>query len=315
MNPNSEPLTGLRIVEAGDADEHAANLTDWEQCYDQTTCGTFHGLLEEIQLPGLQVFRESTSQGMRQSCCVWPDALWFGLPYSADITRINGRVAPTHSVLVRPGHREFELVTPADYTIFGMVVRRDTLQQAAKEGGFDVDWHSLEAAEILHPSPAARIQCLHTLGALLQPAQPQGGAHEDISRSALQALLPLLDTSAVDAGVRSSASRRQRIVASARDYVLSHRDQTVTVPDLCAQLHVSRRTLQYCFEEVLGMTPLQTLRILRLNGARRDLRSQPHASVQDVATHWNFWHFSQFASDYRRLFGYSPSATPRTGLH
>ena len=38
-------------------------------------------------------------------------------------------------------------------------------------------------------------------------------------------------------------------------------------------------------------------------------------TVRDVAADWNFWHFSQFASDYRKLFGYSPSATPRTGLH
>ncbi|MFM2252605.1 MAG: hypothetical protein RJB68_942 [Pseudomonadota bacterium] len=315
MNPITHTAAGLRVVEARDADEHAANLTNWEQCYDQTTCGTFHGLLEEIQLPGMQVFRESTSQGMRQSCCVWPDAMWFGLPFSADITRINGRTVAPHSVLVRPGHQEFELVTPADYTIFGLVVRQDTLHSAAQALGFDVDWGRLQAAEILHPSAAALKQCLHTLSALLQsdhgvPADP---AHAQTH--ALEALLPLLDTCVVDAGARDSFTCRQRIVAAARDYLLAHHDQSVTVPDLCEHLHVSRRTLQYCFEDVLGMTPVQTLRILRLNGARRDLRGNPSATVRDVAADWNFWHFSQFASDYRKLFGYSPSATPRTGLH
>lgn len=308
------PSSALRIVEAMDADEHAGNLTNWEQCYDQTTAGTFHGLLEELQLPGMQVFRESTSQGMRQSCCVWPDALWFGLPYSAQATRINGRAVAPNSVLVRPGACEFELITPADYTIFGIVVHQDTLQAAAQRMGYAMDWERLRGAELVHASPAARQQCLHTLGALLQnPGHPaDAGATQ---QAALAALLPLIDTGVVEREVRESFARRQRIVAKARDYLLAHHDQAITVPDLCQQLFVSRRTLQYCFEDVLGMAPVQYLRILRLNGARRDLRHMPARTVRDVAADWNFWHFSQFSSDYRKLFGHSPSADCRDALH
>jgi AraC family ethanolamine operon transcriptional activator len=308
------PSSTLRIVEAMDADEHASNLTNWEQCYDQTTAGTFHGLLEELQLPGMQVFRESTSQGMRQSCCVWPDALWFGLPYSAQATRINGRTVAPNSVLVRPGDCEFELITPADYTIFGIVVHQEMLQNAAQRMGYAIDWEHLRSAELVHASPAARQQCLHTLSSLLQDT----GHHttEETTRdTALEALLPLIDTGVVSHAVRGSFSRRQRIVAKARDYLLAHHDQPITVPDLCQQLFVSRRTLQYCFEDVLDMTPVQYLRILRLNGARRDLRRTPASTVRDVAADWSFWHFSQFSSDYRKLFGHSPSADCHDGLH
>jgi len=308
------PSSALRIVEAMDADEHAGNLTNWEQRYDQTTAGVFHGLLEELQLPAMQVFRESTSQGMRQSCCVWPDALWFGLPYSAQATRINGRAVAPNSVLVRPGDCEFELITPADYTIFGIVVRQDTLHGAAERLGYAIDWDRLRSAELVHASPAARQQCLHTLGALLQhPGHPEGA--DATQQAALEALLPLIDTGVVEREVRDSFARRKRIVAKARDYLLAHHDQAITVPDLCQQLFVSRRTLQYCFEDVLGMTPVQYLRVLRLNGARRDLRNKPASTVRDVAADWNFWHFSQFSSDYRKLFGHSPSAEGHSGLH
>lgn len=304
----------LRIVEAVDADEHAANLTNWEQCYDQTTAGVFHGLLEEIQLPGLQVFRESTSQGMRQSCCVWPDALWFGLPYSTQTTRINGRSAPTESVLVRPGDCEFELLTPADYTIFGVVVRKDTLERAAQQLGYVLDWEQLRRSELVQASPTARKQCLHTLSELLQ-SDASEQTHEARTHTALDALLPLLDSGVVEDDARHSLARRQRIVVKAREHLLANRDQSVTVPDLCEHLHVSRRTLQYCFEDVLGMTPMHYLRILRLNGVRRDLRKQPARAVREVAADWSFWHLGQFASDYRKLFGHSPSATRHHSLH
>ncbi|CAM8670003.1 transcriptional regulator EutR [Comamonadaceae bacterium] len=313
---NSHPLTApsLRIVEAIDADEHAANLTDWEQCYDQTTAGVFHGLLEEIQLPGLQVFRESTSQGMRQSCCVWPDAVWCGLPYSTGNTRINGRSAPVDSVLVRPGNCEFELLTPADYTIFGVVVRKDTLENAAQRLGYSLDWERLQNSELVQASPTARRQCIHTMSDMLQAGASQSD-RKTLEYSALEALLPLLDSGVVEDAARHSLARRQRIVQKAREHLMAHRDQTVTALDLCEHLHVSRRTLQYCFEDVLGMTPMHYLRILRLNGARRDLRRKPDRAVRDVAADWSFWHFSQFASDYRKLFGHSPSEARHLSLH
>jgi AraC family ethanolamine operon transcriptional activator len=32
-------------------------------------------------------------------------------------------------------------------------------------------------------------------------------------------------------------------------------------------------------------------------------------TIQDIASHWGFWHLSQFAQDYRQLFGELPSDT------
>jgi AraC family ethanolamine operon transcriptional activator len=157
-----------------------------------------------------------------------------------------------------------------------------------------------------------------------------GQAHApltDFARNDLQAelLAALFDACAAD-GVESAeaadaaeagiagvdqAARRRWIVAQARDYVLAHRSRPVGVPELCEQLHVSRRTLQYCFQGVLGMAPATYLRALRLNGARRDLCGRAAGSVQDVAAAWGFWHLSQFATDYRRMFGMRPSEALR----
>jgi AraC family transcriptional regulator, ethanolamine operon transcriptional activator len=305
-----------RSVEATDADEHANNLTNWEQRYDQITAGVFHGLLEELQLPQMQVFRESTNQGIHQACCVWPNAIWFGLPYSTRATRINGHLAEKNDILVRPGACEFELMTPADYTIYGVVVRQDALQDAAERGGYALDWSHLARTERVQPRPTRRSTCLQALAALLQTAEP---LHEPsaLQQCVFDALLPLLDTPAPDEALATSFARRQRIVAKAQDYVREHHDQALTVPELCEKLFVSRRTLQYCFEDVLGINPMQYLRIVRLNGARRQLRNAATASktVRDVAADWGFWHFSQFSSDYKKLFGHSPSETLRQRCH
>jgi AraC family ethanolamine operon transcriptional activator len=78
----------------------------------------------------------------------------------------------------------------------------------------------------------------------------------------------------------------------------------------------SRRKLNYCFQDVLGTSPVKYLRSLRLNGVRRALRqASPGVTVQDIASHWGFWHLSQFAQDYKHLFGELPSATLKNLEH
>lgn len=320
----------IRTVEAHDADDHARNLTAWEQSYDQITRGPFRGVLTELQLPQMQVFLEHTSQAVRQSCRVWPDAFWFGVQGEVGKTcvrggmdaRINGRLGDADTIMVRPGNCEFELLTPADYAIYGMVIQREALLTAATRTGCRIDWEQLAGAEVLHVSEPARQACLQTLAHLISQEAGEDGDKPVASvayaqQAVIMALLSMLDSSEVDTAVSSSFMRRQRIVARARDHVLGHSDQVTTVPDLCERLHVSRRTLQYCFEDVLGISPMQYLRIIRLNGARRHLRENSSGSrtVQDVAADWGFWHFSQFSSDYRKLFGQSPSESLRQRTH
>ncbi|MET3130693.1 AraC family ethanolamine operon transcriptional activator [Oxalobacteraceae bacterium GrIS 1.11] len=306
----------FRTVLTRDADELARNLTDWEQSYDQISSGSFRGELDELRLPRMQVFRESISQSVRQSCRVRPGALWFGFPDHAGSTRINGRQVEEECVMLRPGNEEFELLTPSSHTIYGIVLCRDLLIAAAAATGCEIDWQRLQAADVLRVAPAERRACITALAGLLTVRQDALGPAQLHHRQdmAVLALLAMLDKSGVEPVAAGSFQRRQRTVAKVRDYILAHRDQAITVPELCEQAHVSRRTLQYCFEDVLGMSPTLYLRRLRLNGVRRQLLDARacRQAIGAVAADWGFDNFSQFSSDYRKLFGQSPSASLRS---
>jgi AraC family ethanolamine operon transcriptional activator len=309
----------VRTVLARDADELASKLTNWQQSYDQISPGLFHGALTELPLPQMQIFRESLSQSVRQSCRVWPDAIWFGLPDHALATRINGRQAETDWIMVQPGNVDFELVTPSAYSIYGIVVGRALLESAGARSGCAIDWQKVQAAEVLQVDGAARAACVHTLATLLPggqrgAAEALAGSTEQWQEAVLSALLEMLDHSCVEPAVAASLQRRQRVVALAREYILAHRTDAITVPELCEQVHVSRRTLQYCFEDVLGMSPMLYLRMVRLNGVRRQLQdpSARGRGIGDVAGAWGMCNFSQFSSDYRKLFGECPSAAMKS---
>ncbi|MEX3925411.1 helix-turn-helix domain-containing protein [Paraburkholderia sp. BR10936] len=305
---------------AHDADEQARNLVGWRQTYDQLAAGRFVGTLTELPLDTMKVFRETTSHTLRQACEVRGDAWWFGIPVAREgEARIDAQAFGAQAFALRPGNVEFELLTPAQFSIYGVVVRGDVLRHYAAT----VERTALEERLTGAPVVQAAAACIERLCARLARCLDDGGqAHENVpvsplsnvERNALQAevLAAIFDACAgSEDAVAEPASRRRWIVAQARDYVLAHRGRPVGVPELCEQLHVSRRTLQYCFQDVLGMAPATYLRALRLNGARRDLCGRAAGSVQDVAAAWGFWHLSQFATDYRRMFGMRPSEALR----
>ncbi len=306
----------FRTVSTHDADELARNLSGWQQSYDQISAGRFQGTLDELCLPRLQVFRETINQAVRQSCRVMPGSLWFGFPDHdlghAKDNRINGRKVEPELIMLHTGNREFELLTSSGHAIHGIVVCQQWLMEQAQDD-CQIDWHSLQSWEVLRVSPLARAACVNAIKALLACQNQADSA--SLQHALLQNLLALLGKGDGLPAAAGSFQRRQRIVASVRDHVLSHLDQAITVPQMCEQAHVSRRTLQYCFEDIVGMSPTQYLRRVRLNGVRRQLRypQSGKEAIGAVASNWGFDNFSQFSSDYRKLFGACASQSGRQG--
>ncbi|WP_145262451.1 helix-turn-helix domain-containing protein [Calycomorphotria hydatis] len=118
---------------------------------------------------------------------------------------------------------------------------------------------------------------------------------------------------ASDRGVRESLSaRRARIVVKdAGQFMLKHLAEPIRIDDLCDICDVSRRSLQYAFKKSIGLTPMQYLRQLRLHRARRALveASPQMISISELALQWGFWHFGDFARQYKAMYRETPSQT------
>ncbi|WP_058913299.1 HTH-type transcriptional regulator EutR [Entomohabitans teleogrylli] len=304
-----------------DVYEHACTITAWQQLYDQLQPGEFRGELTEILLDEIQVFREYTSLALRQSCMVWPNAWWFGVPAVRSAPRgyIGAQELGREEIATRPGGHEFELSTPDDYTILGVVISDETLFEHA--GVF----HRPERLRLLlecYPAldvPAAKKEALwqfvHQALATFsnQPdSLQQTNVRKVLSHNLLVAMSELLENAhPVMSPESAHLHSYRRLVSRARERVLEQMSEPVTVLDLCRELHVSRRTLQNAFHTLLGIGPNMWLKRIRLNAVRRELISpwSPFHTVKDAALQWGFWHLGQFATDYQRLFNEKPSAT------
>ncbi len=129
--------------------------------------------------------------------------------------------------------------------------------------------------------------------------------------------IELADSSGAQAAVRSSFGRKHKVVRRTRDYIMDRlaQQECPSIVDICREVGVSQRTLQYCFLDLLQMTPVAFLRVLRLNKVHSEL-IRPETidrSVTDVATRYGFWHLGGFARDFRLHFGEPPSEILKRG--
>jgi AraC family ethanolamine operon transcriptional activator len=303
-------LSGRTQVEATDADQHAHNLTNWQQQYDQVSAGNFFGRLIEIQFEGLQLFQEHTSQALRQTCNTWDQSLWLGIPVDNNkSSKINGLSIEKNSIMCQPGNHQFELITPHNFDIYGLVVEQEKIRAMAESQSISIDWMLLTQQGRL-TLPEKTITALRfVLNNLLTDNKSQQRPAKLQHDVIMMALLESLENSKTVKSEPVSFLHRQQIVGQVKDFLREHQDSAVTINDLCTLCHVSRRTLQYSFETILGISPLRYLRLSRLNGARRELMTSEQKSIADIAAKWGFWHSSQFAHDYKQLFNELPSVT------
>jgi len=74
---------------------------------------------------------------------------------------------------------------------------------------------------------------------------------------------------------------------------------------------VSERTLEYAFLEKFKVTPKEYIKATRLNKVRTELlqNNSKDCKISTLALFHGFLHMGQFAADYKKWFGESPSET------
>jgi AraC-like DNA-binding protein len=118
---------------------------------------------------------------------------------------------------------------------------------------------------------------------------------------------------------RRDAVRRVRVITRFEEYLASRKYEPVHLPEICAAIGASERTLRACCHEHIGVGPVRYLWLRRMNLAHRALlRADPtKTTVTTIATDYGFWELGRFSVEYRALFGEAPSATlkrpPREG--
>lgn len=307
----------MEVLDTHDIDAHTQALGGWALQYEQLSSGQFTGHIHKVDLPGLTLLREDTSMALRQRGHMNDSAYGFAMALrdTADLF-FNGQRVPAHAIMCGKGD-DVDLITPPHFTLIAIVVQRSLLNPLW-ERMYHKPLASWLEKQLVLGTTEAKVNNLRELhltmldqASAMAPWQTDPQAlkqlRDDILMEWIEALPAQVDTSEVP-----TLERRKKLVDRACELMLTPSDEPLSILDVCSRMGTSRRKLNYSFQDVLGITPVKYLRTLRLNSVRRALRhAAPHATIQDIASHWGFWHLSQFAQDYKQLFGELPSTTLR----
>lgn len=306
----------LLSIASQDVDEQAARLRGWHQSYAQMSPGRFAGTYTEVRFEDVHLFVEYTSKGLFQSGELSEAVVALGVPLQLCSSGVFcGAITNDTTVHHFSGDGGFEFYSPADLVMGGVVLSRDRVlsalsddEAASVETSLDRPHLSVVRAgriAVMREFLRGFFEMLENAPRLMDNAPLQRSLRDSVVSNVTE----LLVDDAHPEGELISLSKRWQIVARARDFILSRPESPTSILEVCKAIGVSRRTLQYCFQDVLNLNPIAFLRMVRLNGVRGMLRTC--ASVSEAATYWGFWHFGRFSQDYRQLFGELPSETYR----
>jgi AraC family ethanolamine operon transcriptional activator len=299
-----------------------ARVPNWRLEAIQVSAGSMAGTRRELRLEGLHWMDEDLREvTLNLHGLPPPDSLVFGIAWGArGEQRINGVDWRDGDVALGSSEAPVEIVLQP-VRVLTLVVRRRLLAEHLDPADpaclDDGPWQ-------LHPVLLAPSGAVESARSRLQrladdiAAGPPGAALSSLRAAALRSeildvLADLLMACSEGRYRHLRRSARTEVIRQVRQYVAEQgADRPVQVEDLCRVARMPRRSLQRCFCDIVGVTPVQYLRLRRLSLARDLLlRTDGPAQVQDVLEQLGIWHASRFAGEYRSMFGELPSETLR----
>ncbi|CAI8899030.1 MULTISPECIES: helix-turn-helix domain-containing protein [Burkholderia] len=302
-----------------DADRHAEALRGWDQRYDQIGSGSYRSAVKHAVLDGVQLFQETANVRIIQRGRLPPGHTVFGMPLtgSGNFAFGDARMERGTIVMARGG-APFELHSPDDMSLIGVVVDATLMQQIEDAADVRLDERALRCGVVDVPVTArerASVQLATLLERVLSAPDTfdAARAQSELRGEVGNVLVDLLTYRMPGPPNRLTHACHADIVRRVHDYVIEHPEAPVDILSLCTQLRVSRRTMQNSFQSVVQTGPLNYTRSLRLAQVRRLLLDtrQSDLPISEAAARWGFIHLGHFANAYKAQFGELPSTTAR----
>ncbi len=305
------PTWQFKQIQTTDVDELSTALPGWQQRYTKLQRGQFSGELTLATGGGLQVYRERTRGILLEEGETGGHRIGLAIPVraSGDVFSFGNKITSCSQVMGFFSPRRLHLRTPEDFEL--LVVSVNTLDLPGFCTPALPKSVSRQPTTCLGQVPPWMRQELIDLMAVLLDARLD---ERHVARAGINLLdcleEALLKFESMPVRAKAVACRQtvEQALTRVGEWMQQGADKPLNVARLCAELDIPRRTLQYAFEQALGITPLQYLKSVRLAGSRHHLK-QGEGSVLAAGLLWGFDHPSAFARDYQAMFGEYPSQT------
>lgn len=290
------------------------SIIGWEVEAVQREKGRLSSEVRLFQSKNMHLAEIQTSKSLMYKGCgpeKWRSFLVRIATHSPHIA--HGLSVDKDEMFMTPTSHEVDVITPTNSHAFNLSFPAEELNRLLEKYDCESFFKQLRLGGCFRPSPESLQRLCGVLlqaTAVVQSTNKEARRLTSMCEDVAHAFGQCLGTTSPPIRQMSPNARR-RIVRRVIDFIQSRPHENCKLAELCEAAEVSERSLLYAFKLELGMTPKAYLKIYRLHGVFRELRSGNCGSITEAATRWGFWHMGQFGVDYKDMFGELPSETLR----
>lgn len=304
-------------ISCGEALQLPSVLPNWNVEFSQLSAGDFQAIGSSVTLDGLSIVRFTIDQTTQHVVSPPRGSTAIMLPGAGSRSAFTlGRQIALGQCVSVPNNGRLVAITRDRYVAVALAVDDAIWSKQAHW----LDPRALAPrpnARVESPGPEWTARTEATVDWIVTAMQthPQAASRAEVRGSLADQMLLALSNLGNPEGAthysRDLRAHQHLAVERAREYIQAKLSEPMRLSDLCTHARIQARSLEYGFRDVVGLSPIAYVKRLRLNAVRKALsrRSASERSITEIALDHGFWHLSQFAVDYRKLFGEAPSGT------
>lgn len=311
---NSSVGANILSVETKDPAEFELALRPWELMARPLAAGSFRHAVTMFRAQDYFVYREEFDLPMFTLGLSPRGMLGIGVPNDqSDASFWGMTVGKRFCPMIFSGPLEVSWKFPHSQNV--AFINVNVLQKCVSEQEFE---HLLKLGALRHApvQPETRQRLARFLELVLKSSvnRPETSVKNEFQlavQEGLCSILALIARQSMQKADLPSQPVRKRAVDLVCEFLSEVTTRNARMSELCSIAGMSERSLQYAFNEELGVSARNFMTMRRLHAVRRSLRiSDPAAaSVSEVAMEHGFFELGRFAGKYRACFDELPSET------
>ncbi len=313
-------ISDLKSTENNDACTQASSISEWKQEYFQLSSGVFKGTTKEIHVGNIQIFQEAMNQIVYQKSTSQKNSFTIAIP-----TKIcgegnwNGKLLNRNNTLLylRPNYEHF-FKTPIFSDLYGITLNVELLNKYFEDSDIYLSTNIKELNLLdnnFYLDVVGRMIGIFKVIEKNKKEMKYLNLYSHLESEVYDLLFDIFNYMPKIRNKYPSQYVARYLIDCTKEFIFFNKSKNLNVSDICNELKVSRRSLHYSFNKVLGISPVVFLRYIRLNGAKQEIIIKDgNVSINDIALNWGFGHMGMFSYYYKQLFSELPSQTVKRYL-
>jgi AraC family ethanolamine operon transcriptional activator len=294
-----------------DIDVYNETVKNWDLNFKLLSKSDFSSKLHMVYDTNFSVAKEKLTGKIEQKGKAQEGLIVFGIPVKNASFYWFDKKIKSDTIVIFPKENNFEVISDSNFEVYVVSINEKNLFNAMKKSGIKKNESIFNGkAQELFLSKDFSSRFINLLDYYLNTNLKKVKKNEALINSIIFSLVEYLNTTD-QKKTPLPKGKKYFAVKKAVEIINNQINNLFSIPQLCAIVGVSERTLLSAFKEKYKVSPSQYIKAFRLNLVKQEIYNTDTLNISEIAGKYHFWHMGQFTKDFKKQFGLLPSEVNR----